>query len=179
MCGSTKHQEGHGAGNYQTCTPGGSLTIQKMALSMGFRSSVSLLPAIQAKRPLAVAPEGLTPSERVSLRWTHKLGGGVHTGCFRRSPVVLPRDHVAGMVRSWAVPSGRRLARRKGLRPAIPYRVGRDTTLTACPDRHLLSRVRAKVMTRPLVPTGLSQGAVERQGNDPDRSACRWCRLRT
>ncbi len=58
--------------------PGGSLTIPKMALSMGFRSSVSLLPAIQATGLLAVAPKGLTPSERVSLRWTHQLGGALH-----------------------------------------------------------------------------------------------------
>ncbi len=57
--------------------PGGSLTIPKMALSMGFRSSVSLLPAIQATGLLAVAPKGLTPSERVSLCWTHQLDGGV------------------------------------------------------------------------------------------------------
>src|SRR6185503_719605 len=42
-----------------------------MAVSMGFRTSVSLRPAIQATGPLALAPAGLTPAERVRLRWTH------------------------------------------------------------------------------------------------------------
>ena len=51
--------------------PGDSLTIPKMALSMGFRSSVSLLPAIQATGLLTLAPVGLTPTENASLRWTH------------------------------------------------------------------------------------------------------------
>ena len=51
--------------------PGDSLTIPKIALSMGFRPSVSLLPAIQATGLLAFTQVGLTPTERVSLRWTH------------------------------------------------------------------------------------------------------------
>ena len=42
-----------------------------MTLSMGFRSLVSLLPAIQATRLLAFALAGLSPAERASLRWTH------------------------------------------------------------------------------------------------------------
>jgi len=42
-----------------------------MTLSMGFRSLVSLLPAIQATRRLALASAGLTPAKRASLRWTH------------------------------------------------------------------------------------------------------------
>ena len=51
--------------------PGDSLTIPKIALSMGFRPSVSLLPAIQATGLLALTQVGLTPTERVSLYWTH------------------------------------------------------------------------------------------------------------
>src|SRR5262249_27674280 len=51
--------------------PGNSLTTLKMASSMGFRSSVSLLPAIQATRLLAFASAGLSPAERASLGWTH------------------------------------------------------------------------------------------------------------
>ena len=39
--------------------------------SMGFRASVSLLPAIQATELLALAPAGLSPAERASLCWTH------------------------------------------------------------------------------------------------------------
>jgi len=38
---------------------------------MGFRYSVSLLPAIQAMGLLAFTPAGLTPAEHASLLWTH------------------------------------------------------------------------------------------------------------
>jgi hypothetical protein len=41
-------------------------------LSMGFRVSVSLHPAIQATGRLTFAPAGLIPAEHTSLRWTHK-----------------------------------------------------------------------------------------------------------
>ena len=51
--------------------PGDSLTIPKMALSMGFRTSVSLPPAIQATGPRTFTPVGLSPTEHASLRWTH------------------------------------------------------------------------------------------------------------
>jgi hypothetical protein len=50
---------------------GDSLTIPEMALSIGFRVSVSLNPAIQATGLLALAAAGLTPAEHASLRWTH------------------------------------------------------------------------------------------------------------
>src|ERR1700722_14431836 len=43
---------------------------------MGFRSLVSLLPAIQATRLLAFALVGLSPTERASLRWTHHPRAG-------------------------------------------------------------------------------------------------------
>ena len=51
--------------------PGDSLTIPWMALSMGFRYSVSLLPAIQATGSLALTLARLTLAEHASLRWTH------------------------------------------------------------------------------------------------------------
>src|SRR5262245_54668226 len=54
-----------------TLRPGDSLATLTMAVSMGFRASVSLRPAIQATRLLALAPTGLTPAEHVCLRWTH------------------------------------------------------------------------------------------------------------
>ena len=44
------------------------LAIPKMALSIGFKDSVSFLPAIQATRPLTLALVGLSPTERASLR---------------------------------------------------------------------------------------------------------------
>ncbi len=50
--------------------PGDSLTIPAMALSIGFRVSVSLHPAIQATGRLALAPAGLTPARRTCLLWT-------------------------------------------------------------------------------------------------------------
>jgi len=53
--------------------PGDSLTIPKMALSIGFTSFVSSTRAIQATGRLTLAPVGLTPTEHASLRWTHPL----------------------------------------------------------------------------------------------------------
>src|SRR5271166_2028923 len=51
--------------------PGDSLTIPWMALSMGFKYSVSLLPAIQATGALALTLARLTLAEHASLSWTH------------------------------------------------------------------------------------------------------------
>jgi hypothetical protein len=53
--------------------PGDSLTIPKMALSIGFTGFVSSTDAIQATGLLTSAPVGLTPTEHASLRWTHSL----------------------------------------------------------------------------------------------------------
>jgi hypothetical protein len=50
--------------------PSDLLTILKMALSIGFRSSVSFLSAIQATGLLTFAPVGLSPTEHASLSWT-------------------------------------------------------------------------------------------------------------
>jgi hypothetical protein len=47
------------------------LTILKMALSIGFRDSIRLLPAIQATRLLTLTSVGLSPTERASLSWSH------------------------------------------------------------------------------------------------------------
>jgi len=47
--------------------PGDLLTILKMALSIGYRSSVSFPPAIQATGLLTFAPVGLSPTEHASL----------------------------------------------------------------------------------------------------------------
>jgi hypothetical protein len=49
------------------------LTILTMALSIGFRSSISFLSAIQATGLLTITPVGLPPTEHASLRWTHPL----------------------------------------------------------------------------------------------------------
>jgi hypothetical protein len=51
--------------------PGDSLTIPRMALSIGFIRFVSSADAIQATGLLTLAPVGLTPTEHASLRWTH------------------------------------------------------------------------------------------------------------
>ena len=53
--------------------PGDSLTIPKMALSIGFISFVSSTDAIQATGLLTPTPVGLTPTEHASLSWTHSL----------------------------------------------------------------------------------------------------------
>jgi hypothetical protein len=51
--------------------PGDSLTIPKMALSIGFISFVSSTNTIQATGLLILAPVGLSPTEHASLSWTH------------------------------------------------------------------------------------------------------------
>jgi hypothetical protein len=53
--------------------PGDSLTIPRMALSIGFRSSVAFPPAIQATELLTFAPVGLSPTEHASFCWTRTL----------------------------------------------------------------------------------------------------------
>jgi hypothetical protein len=53
--------------------PGDSLTIPKMALSVGFLRFVSSTDTTQAKGLLAFTPVGLTPTEHVSLSWTHSF----------------------------------------------------------------------------------------------------------
>src|SRR5713101_9984211 len=67
--------------------PGDSRSSLTMTLSMGFRSLVSLLPAIQATRLLALALAGLSPAERASLRWTHNrtLNLSIHP-----APIIRP-----------------------------------------------------------------------------------------
>ncbi len=54
-----------------TLRPGDSLTIPKMALSIGFISFVSSTNTIQATGLLTLAPVGLSPTEHASLCWTH------------------------------------------------------------------------------------------------------------
>jgi len=53
--------------------PGDSLTIPKMALSVGFISFVFSTDATQAKGLLTFTPIGLPPIEHVCLSWTHCL----------------------------------------------------------------------------------------------------------
>jgi len=62
-------------------------------LSIGFKNSVSFLPAIQATGLLIVTPVGLSPTEHASLRWTYvrtctsprSIAGGI-------SPVMSRRE---------------------------------------------------------------------------------------
>jgi hypothetical protein len=51
--------------------PGDSLTIPRMALSVGFIRFVSSPDATPATGLLTLALVGLTPAEHASLRWTH------------------------------------------------------------------------------------------------------------
>src|SRR6266849_6934885 len=56
-----------------TLRPGDSLTIPKMASSVGFIRFVSSPDATQATKVLTLPPVGLTPTEHASLTWTHCL----------------------------------------------------------------------------------------------------------
>ena len=51
--------------------PGDSLTIPRMAWSIGFIRFVSSTDAIQVTRLLTSTPVGLSPTEHASLRWSH------------------------------------------------------------------------------------------------------------
>jgi hypothetical protein len=51
--------------------PGDSLTIPRMALSVGFIRFVSSADATQATGGLTLPPVGLPPTEHASLSWTH------------------------------------------------------------------------------------------------------------
>ena len=53
--------------------PGDSLTIPRMALSVGFIRFVSATDATQATKLPTLALMGLTPIEHVSLPWTHSM----------------------------------------------------------------------------------------------------------
>ena len=53
--------------------PGDSLTIPKMALSVGFIRFVFSTDTTQAKGLLTFAPIGLPPTKHVYLSWTHSL----------------------------------------------------------------------------------------------------------
>jgi hypothetical protein len=51
--------------------PGDSLTVPRMAWSVGFLLFVSSAEATPAARVLTVPPVGLAPTEQASLSWTH------------------------------------------------------------------------------------------------------------
>src|SRR5882724_1549988 len=70
--------------------PSDLLTILKMALSIGYRSSVSFLSAIQAAGLLTFTPVGLPPTEHTSLSWTR--APSFLSPSFRPCPVI--RDHL-------------------------------------------------------------------------------------
>src|SRR5262249_31297120 len=70
--------------------PGDSLTIPRMALSVSFIRFVSSADATDATELLTPTLVGLTPTEHVSLRWTHycpKSSTGVDSG---RPPRMVP-----------------------------------------------------------------------------------------
>ena len=76
--------------------PGDSLTIPRMAWSMGLRAPVSLLPAIPATGLLAATPAGLAPAERISLASGHTdaeyllIAGRVAEAKGRPAPEIPP-----------------------------------------------------------------------------------------
>jgi hypothetical protein len=78
------------------------LTILKMALSIGFRNSVSLLSAIQATRLLTFASVGLSPTEHSSLSWTHFRTAGFPQYGFKAglSDEAFPADWFAIVLRA-------------------------------------------------------------------------------
>jgi hypothetical protein len=70
--------------------PGDSLTIPKMALSVGFIRFVSSPDATQATGLPTLAPVGLTPTEHASLCWTYWLAKTLAVGS--GTGAVAPRN---------------------------------------------------------------------------------------
>jgi hypothetical protein len=60
--------------------PGDSLTIPRMALSVGFIRFVSSTNATQATGHLTITPVGLSPTEHASLRWSHWFAKNASVG---------------------------------------------------------------------------------------------------
>ena len=69
-----------------------------MALSIGFRDSVSFLLTIQATGFLTVALVGLPPTEYASLRWTHPHAGLSRRTCCRFNEVMKSRSAQARLL---------------------------------------------------------------------------------
>lgn len=79
--------------------PGDSLTIPKMALSVGFIRFVSSTDTTQAKGLLTSTPVGLTPTEHVSLSWTHVGSGTGAVACGDYRSSVSSSRHITRSVR--------------------------------------------------------------------------------
>jgi hypothetical protein len=116
------------------------LTILKMALSIGFRNSVSLLSAIQATRLLTFASVGLSPTEHSSLSWTHFRTAGFPQYGWKVGFQVAPSLMLRGLSQHQAYP-----AQYVGLRPpfvhsaathCVPHCVG---TVSSVAHRHARS----------------------------------------
>jgi hypothetical protein len=100
--------------------PGDLLTILKMALSIGYRSSVSFLSAIQATGLLTFAPVGLSPTEHASLSWTRGfLSLPDFFVCRLPQPIPLPIARSQAFACFWYHAAVRLLAERR-----FPLRVG-------------------------------------------------------
>src|SRR5450755_1783292 len=72
-----------------------------MALSIGFRNSVSFLSAIQATGLLTFAPVGLSPTEHASLRWTHPRARLVQSRAALCASVVIIEGFLIYLQRCW------------------------------------------------------------------------------
>jgi hypothetical protein len=74
-------------------------------LSIGYKSSVSLPPAIQATGPLTLTPVGLPPTEHASLCWTHHNSRFMHHGGEAR-PAATSRRKPCGRTRRSSIRVG-------------------------------------------------------------------------
>src|SRR5450755_375781 len=101
-----------------------------MALSIGFRNSVSFLSAIQATGLLTFAPVGLSPTEHASLRWTHLRARLVQSRAAMCASVVIIEGFSALSSTLLAFGSSQGHQGIKGLRETHPLRQPRPAS---CP----------------------------------------------
>src|SRR5450755_2827042 len=101
-----------------------------MALSIGFRNSVSFLSAIQATGLLTFAPVGLSPTEHASLRWTHVRARLVQSRAALCASVVIIEGFLIYLQRCWLLGQVRDTKGINGLRATHPPRQPRPAS---CP----------------------------------------------
>jgi hypothetical protein len=104
--------------------PGDSLTIPKMALSVGFIRFVSSTDATRATGLLTLALVGLIPTEHVCLVWTHSCAKTRPIGLGGFAVVELEQAAQPRTTRDRACADRRRLGRNEGaLKPGEPERM--------------------------------------------------------
>ena len=134
-----------------------------MALSIGFRDSVSFLLTIQATGVLTFTLVGLLPTEYASLRWTHQ-----HAGLSRRTPT-KPAFCSSPNLFAWNPARQAQLLEQflrdrvfgqlKFSKPSLTYTRPKEQTCAFAPRCHLF-------LSLPVFPANLSRSGIDPEDMD-------------